>query len=70
MTFSFIYCPLIVTFPEAFQKEVTTPFIVHADFFAPVAGVFLIGDSDAESKERGWVTITRTSYSISAYATQ
>lgn len=47
MTFSFIYHPLIVTFPEPFQKEVTTPFIVLAVFFAPLAGVFLIGDSDA-----------------------
>lgn len=47
MTFSFIYRPLIVTFPEPFQKEVTTPFIVLAVFFAPLAGVFLIGDSGA-----------------------
>lgn len=47
MTFSFIYRPLIVTFLEPFQKEVTTPFIVLAVFFAPLAGVFLIGDSGA-----------------------
>lgn len=47
MTFSFIYHPLLVTFPESFQKEVTLPLSLSLLSVARFSGVFLSADSDA-----------------------
>lgn len=68
---TFIYHPLFVAFPEAFQKEVTLPLslsLLSALHLLQVCS--WLGTVMHESKEQGWVSITRTSYSISAYATQ
>lgn len=66
---TFIYCPLLVTFPQAFQKEMTL--LLSLSLLSSLHLLQMCSWLEMqESEEQGWVTISRTSYSILACATQ